>query len=75
MFVTTVTIQMFRIFHGDMVFVSIALIISLLSDIQCLSVTYMSLKETELQRQRLEMLYDFRYTSPNCFSKVLHQPV
>lgn len=57
MFVTTVTIQMFRIFHRAWP-LSITLIISLLSDIRCLPVTHTSLKETELQRQRLAMLYD-----------------
>lgn len=63
MFVTTVTIQMFRIFHRAWP-LSITWIISLLSDIRCLPVTHTSLKETELQRQRLAMLYD---------SDMLHQ--
>lgn len=57
MFVTTVTIQMFRIFHRAWP-LSITVIISLLSDIRCLPGTHTSLKETELQRQRLAMLYD-----------------
>lgn len=53
-------------------FVNIAFV-SLLPYIWYIPVSDMRLNETELWRQRSEMLSDSRYAAPSCFSKGLHQ--